>query len=77
MKRTYATSDGSGVTAAVTSENSSWLTVSVSGNKVTFTRTAYAHAESGDDPRVATVRVSAKSGAAYLDVTVKQAMASE
>ena len=75
--RTYATSDGSGVTAAVTSENSSWLTVAVSGNKVTFTRTAYAHAESGDNPRVATVRVTAKSGAAYLDVTVKQAMASE
>ena len=74
--RTYATSDGSGVTAAVTSENSSWLTVSVSGNKVTFTRTAYAHGE-GADPRVATVRVTAKSGAAYLDVTVKQAMASE
>ena len=76
VKRTYATSDGSGVTAAVTSENSSWLTVSVSGNKVTFTRTAYAHGE-GADPRVATVRVSAKSGAAYLDVTVKQAMAGE
>ena len=75
--RTYATSDGSGVTAAVTSENSSWLTVAVSGKKVTFTRTAYAHAESGDNPRVATVRVTAKSGAAYLDVTVKQAMASE
>lgn len=75
--RTYATSDGSGVTAAVTSENSSWLTVAVSGNKVTFTRTAYAHAESGANPRVATVRVTAKSGAAYLDVTVKQAMASE
>ena len=74
--RTYATSDGSGVTAAVTSENSDWLTVSVSGNKVTFTRTAYAHGE-GADPRQATVRVSAKSGAAYLDVTVKQAMASE
>ena len=74
--RTYATSDGSGVTAAVTSENSSWLTVAVSGNKVTFTRTAYAHGE-GADPRVATVRVTAKSGAAYLDVTVKQAMASE
>ena len=75
--RTYATSDGSGVTAAVTTEGADWLTVAVSGNKVTFTRTAYAHAESGDNPRIATVRVSAKSGAAYLDVTVKQAMASE
>ena len=75
--RTYATSDGSGVTAAVTTEGATWLTVAVSGNKVTFTRTAYAHAESGDNPRIATVRVSAKSGAAYLDVTVKQAMASE
>ena len=75
--RTYATSDGSGVTAAVTTEGADWLTVAVSGNNVTFTRTAYAHAESGDNPRIATVRVSAKSGAAYLDVTVKQAMASE
>lgn len=75
--RTYATSDGSGVTAAVTTEGADWLTVAVSGNKVTFTRTAYAHAESGDNPRIATVRVSAKSGAAYLDVTVKQSMASE
>lgn len=75
--RTYATSDGSGVTAAVTTEGADWLTVAASGNKVTFTRTAYALAQSGDNPRIATVRVSAKSGAAYLDVTVKQAMASE
>lgn len=74
--RTYSTSDGSAVTAEVVTEGATWLTVSVaSGNKVTFTRTAYAHAESGDNPRVATVRISASGS--YIDVVVKQAMASE
>ena len=72
--RTYSTSDGSAVTAEVVTEGADWLSVAVaSGNKVTFTRTAYAHAESGDNPRVATVRISA--GGAHLDVVVKQAMA--
>lgn len=77
-KRVYATSDGSNVTAQVTSENSDWLAVSVgtgaNKNKVTFTYEAYAHGD-GDDPRIATVRIA--SGDAYLDVTVKQAMATE
>lgn len=74
-ERTYATSDGSDVEAEVTSENSDWLTVSAEGKKVTFTKTAYAYDAEGTDPRVATVRVS--SGDAYLDVTVRQAMAAE
>ena len=74
--RTYSTSDGSAVTAAVITEGASWLSVSVAaGNKVTFTRSAYAHADSGDNPRVATVRISA--GGSYIDVVVKQAMAAE
>ena len=74
--RTYSTSDGSAVTAEVKTEGADWLSVSVAtGNKVTFTRTAYAHADSGDNPRVATVRISASGS--YIDVVVKQAMAAE
>lgn len=74
--RIYSTSDGSAVTAAVITEGADWLSVAVAaGNKVTFTRTAYAHAESGDNPRVATVRISASGS--HIDVVVKQAMASE
>lgn len=75
-KRTYSTSDGSAVTAEVVTEGADWLSAAVgTGNKVTFTRTAYAHAESGDNPRVATVRISASGS--HIDVVVKQAMASE
>ena len=61
----------------MTSENSSWLTVAVNGNKVTFTRTAYAHSSDAGaaNPRIATVRITAGTG--HLDVTFKQAMASE
>lgn len=75
-KCTYSTSDGSAVTAEVVTEGADWLSAAVgTGNKVTFTRTAYAHAESGDNPRVATVRISASGS--HIDVVVKQAMASE
>lgn len=75
-KRTYSTSDSSAVTAEVVTEGADWLSAAVgTGNKVTFTRTAYAHAESGDNPRVATVRISASGS--HIDVVVKQAMASE
>lgn len=73
--RTYATSDGSAISAEVLSENSDWLGVSVEGKKVTFSRSAFAYNSEGTSPRVATVRIS--SGSAYLDVTVKQVMASE
>lgn len=73
--RTYATSNGSSVDAEVTSENSSWLTVSTSGNKVTFTAAAYAYSADAADPRTATVKVKAHTGSGYITVTVKQAMA--
>jgi len=49
----------------------------VNGNKVTFTRTAYAYDATNTEatPRQATVRISAGTG--HLDVVVKQAMATE
>jgi len=73
--RTYATSNGSGVSAEVTTEGADWLTVSAEGNKVTFTPTAFAYDAEGTSPRTATVRVSAAEGEGYLDVTVSQVMA--
>lgn len=72
-KRTYQTSNGAAIEAV---SDADWLTVSVgTGNKVTFTRTAYAHAESGDDPRVANVTLTIPDTSATLAVVVKQAMA--
>lgn len=73
--RTYATSNGSGVNAAVTTEGADWLVVSKSGNKVTFTPSAFPYDAEGTSPRTATVRVSAAEGSGYLDVTVSQVMA--
>lgn len=73
--RTYATSNGAAITAQ---SNADWLTVYVgTGNKVTFTRQAYAHASEGDDPRIATVTLAIAGTSATLAVTVKQAMATE
>ena len=73
--RTYATSNGAAIRAQ---SNAAWLTVAVgTGNKVTFTRQAYAHAAEGDDPRIATVTLSIAGTSATLTVTVKQAMAGE
>jgi len=73
-QRTYATSNGAAIQA---SSDADWLTPTVgSGNKVTFTRTAYAHAESGDNPRVANVTLTIPNTSATLTVVVKQAMAS-
>ena len=74
--RTYATSDGSAIEAESDAE---WLTVAVASNgkKVTFTPQAYAHAASGDDPRVATVTLTIPGTGASFEVTVKQAMAAE
>lgn len=72
--RTYATSNGAGVTAETDAE---WLTVAAEGNKVTFTRTAYAHDAEGDDPRVATVTVGIEGTEVTKTVTVSQAKASE
>lgn len=71
--RTYATSNGAAITA---SSDADWLTPTVgAGNKVTFTRQAYAYAESGDNPRIATVTLGIKGTSASLTVQVKQAMA--
>ena len=76
--RTYATSNGSAVSAAVTTEGADdWLSVSAVGNKVTFTPTAYAYDAEGEATRSATVRVSAATGTGYLDITVTQSMATE
>lgn len=69
----YATKTGKGVTAKSDSE---WLTVqNVNENTIKFTRTAYAHAAEGDDPRIAKVTITAVDGSASLEVKVKQAKA--
>jgi len=74
--RTYATKTGAAVEAEVITEGADWLEVeNVADNKIKFTRTAYAVGDSGDDPRVAKVKISAIDGSADLEVTVKQAKA--
>lgn len=71
--RTYQTSNGAAVEAE---SDADWLTVTVgAGNKVKFTRTAYAHAAKGDNPRVANVTLTIPGTTATLAVVVKQAMA--
>ena len=70
--RTYATSNGAGVTAE---SNSEWLTVSVAGNKVTFTREAYAYDAEGEATRTATVTIGIKDTEVTKTVTVTQPMA--
>lgn len=70
--RTYATSNGAGLTA---SSDSEWLTVSVSGNKVTFTRQAYDYDAEGEATRTATVTIGIKGTEVTKTVTVTQAMA--
>ena len=69
--RTYATSDGSDIEAAVATEGADWLDVEVAenGHTVTFTRTAQAVAA---EARTATVHLSTATGASK-DVTVTQA----
>lgn len=73
-QRTYSTSNGSGVTAT---SDSAWLTVSVSGNKVTFTRTAYAYSADGPATRVAKVSVGVSGSQTKMEVTVTQSMAEQ
>lgn len=72
--RTFATSNGAAITAE---SDADWLTATVGsdGKKVTFAYQAYAHAESGDNPRIATVTLGIADTDATLEVTVKQAMA--
>ncbi len=75
VKRTFATSNGAAISAA---SNADWLTVAVAaGNKVTFTRTAYAYAAEGANPREATVTLTIPNTSASLSVVVKQAMAAQ
>ena len=70
--RTYATSNGAGVTAE---SNAAWLTVAVNGNKVTFTREAYAYDAEGSATRSATVTIGIVNTDVTKTVTVTQAMA--
>lgn len=70
--RTYATSNGAGVTATTEAE---WLSVSVSGNKVTFTRQAYAYDAEAPETRSATVIIGIEGTEVTKTVTVTQAMA--
>lgn len=70
--RTYATSNGAGVTAA---SDAAWLTVAVNGNKVTFTREAYAYDAEGSATRSATVTIGIVNTDVTKTVTVTQAMA--
>ena len=71
----YATRTGRPVTAV---SDAAWLTVeNTNDNTIKFTRTAYAHAASGDDPRIANVTISAIDDSASLVVKVKQTMADE
>lgn len=72
--RTYATSNGAGLTAVSSAD---WLTVSVSGKKVTFTREAYAYDAEGEATRTATVTVGIKNTEVTKVVTVTQSMATE
>ena len=72
--RTYATSNGAGVTV---SSDAEWLTVSASGNKVTFTREAYAYDAEGEATRTATVTVGIKNTEITKTVTVTQSMAAQ
>lgn len=69
VRRTYATSTGQGVSAYTGAD---WLTVSASGNKVTFTPTAYPQGEIGT--RRAYVYIGlADSDEGILEVLVTQA----
>lgn len=76
--RTYATSNGAGVTAEVDTEGADWLEVSVNGNKVTFTPQAFAYdAQAAANTRSATVIIGIEGTDAELEVTVTQPMAAE
>lgn len=70
--RTYATSNGADITAVSDAE---WLTVAVSGKKVTFTSEAYAYDAEGDATRTATVTIGIKDTEVTKTVTVTQPMA--
>lgn len=69
VNRTFATSNGANVIASSEAE---WLEVAASGNKVTFTPTAYAHDADGDNPRTATVVIKVDGLDVTKQVTVSQ-----
>lgn len=74
--RTFATLTGSAVEAEVITEGADWLEVeNETDNKIKFTRTAYAVGDSGENPRVAKVKISAIDGSGSLELTFKQAKA--
>ena len=70
--RTYATSNGAGVTASTDAE---WLAVAANGNKVTFTPLAYAYEADAPESRSATVVVGIADTNVSMNVTVTQPMA--
>lgn len=70
--RTYATSNGGAITAQCDAE---WLTVAVTGKKVTFTSEAYAYDAEGEATRTATVTIGIKDTEVTKTVTVTQPMA--
>ena len=70
--RTYATSNGADITAVSDSE---WLTVAVTGKKVTFTSEAYTYDAEGEATRTATVTIGIKDTEVTKIVTVTQPMA--
>jgi len=70
--RTYATSNGAGVTAECDAE---WLTVAANGNKVTFTSEAYPYDAEGEATRTANVTVGIVGTEVTKIVTVTQPMA--
>lgn len=72
--RTYATSNGAGITAE---SNADWLTVEVEGNKVTFTREAYNYFAASPSTRTATVTIGIEGTDVSMEVSVTQAMAEE
>lgn len=74
---TFATTTGKPVAASVETEGADdWLEVeNVSDNQIKFTVTAYAKTDTGDDPRVAKVKISAIDESGSLEVTVEQAKA--
>lgn len=70
--RTYATSNGAGVTAQSDAE---WLTVATNGNKVTLTSEAYAYDAEGEATRTANVTIGIDGSDVTKIVTVTQPMA--
>ena len=74
VNRTYATSNGAGVTAETDAD---WLTLTVTGNKVNFAATAFAYDAEGTSPRTASVTIGIIGTNVTKTVTVSQDMAAQ